>query len=237
MIFRDGFIKSGRISYLFLKHIHPKWFADDWKFTPFNGQIQRIRDIVGIVDVFKPDLCIETGTFIGSTTIHLARLAPEGVKSIEINQSFLAVARDRFTQNHKSSPIQTYLGDSAIEITKILSDLPKNKRILAYLDAHWLDAIPTRDEIEALENWGGQWVAIVDDFRIPSDSGFGFDSYGKIIIGSEIFSGITNLEICGPARDSSMETGARRGTGYVTNIEKVPNYSEIFQGLQSITRS
>lgn len=237
MLFRDGFIKSGRLSYLLLNRIHPKWFADDWKFTPFNGQIQRIRDIVGIVEGFKPDICIETGTFIGSTTTHLAQLAPEGVKSIEINQEFLSVAQERFKQNHKSSPIQTYLGDSAKVISEILSTLPKDKKVLAYLDAHWLDAIPTRAEVEALENWGGQWVAVVDDFKIPNDSGFGFDSYGEVIIGAEIFDGISNLVICGPARDSFKETGARRGTGYLTNTLKVPNYSEIFEGLRPIARS
>lgn len=237
MLFRDGYIKSGRISYILLKRIHPKWFADDWKFTPFNGQIQRIRDIVGIVEEFKPDLCIETGTFIGSTTSHLAQLAPEGVKTIEINQSYLSVAQERFKMNHKSSPIQTYFGDSAKEISVILNSLPKDKKVLAYLDAHWLDAIPTRAEVEALENWGGQWVAIVDDFKIPHDTGFGFDSYGEVTIGAEIFVGISNLVVCGPARNSSKETGARRGTGYVTNSLKVPNYSAVFKGLSTIASS
>ena len=80
-------------------------------------------------------------------------------------------------------------------------------------------------------------MAVIDYFKMPNDSGFGFDSYGQVINSSEIFGGIANLVICGSARDSSTESGARRGTGYVRNTKKVPNYLEIFKGLRSIIHS
>ncbi len=236
MFKENGYLKSGRLSYSLLSKIHPVWFADDWKFTPFNGQIQRIRDILQIVEIFSPDVCIETGTYLGSTTGFLAALSPGGVKTIEINSTYLQTAELRFSKNHSSSRIQTYLGDSASTIAEVLSDIPTTQKIMAYLDAHWLDAIPTRQEIEALEAWGGEWVAIIDDFKVSSDIGFGYDSYGDVQIGPELLGGLPDLEIRGPSRNSIVETGAKRGTGYVLNKNKVNNFEKILLGLVKLSK-
>ena len=48
---------------------------------------------------------------------------------------------------------------------------------MAYLDAHWEREIPTRNEPVELANWGGNWVAIIDDFKIPEGLSYGFDQY------------------------------------------------------------
>jgi hypothetical protein len=112
--------------------------------------------------------------------------------------------------------ITCILGDSANEIAKLLQNLdPKTERVLAYLDAHWLDAIPTKRDLEQLVEWGGQWIAIVDDFQVPHDAGYEFDAYGDVIIGETQVPKDCELEILVPSVSAQLETGARRGTGYI----------------------
>jgi hypothetical protein len=87
------------------------------------------------------------------------------------------------------------------------------------LDAHWLDQIPTTEEILALLQWGGAWLATIDDFKVPSDDGFGFDKYGDVIIGPAIVQISEDVFMYVPSGPSNLETGkAPHGTVYVFNV-------------------
>ena len=54
---------------------------------------------------------------------------------------------------------------------------------MAYLDAHWENFLPTTQEINDLIEWGGTFIAIVDDFQVPGFPEYGFDMYGESIVG------------------------------------------------------
>ena len=123
------------------------------------------------------------------------------------------------------------------EMQGILDSLdPLSEKVIAYLDAHWLDAIPTREELEILINWGGEWIAVVDDFFIPDQPGYGFDQYKDVVIGiTQIPSG-SGLEVYVPSESSTYETGARRGTGYILSSQlrrSLPE--EVFTHLRLIS--
>jgi hypothetical protein len=45
-----------------------------------------------------------------------------------------------------------------------------------YLDAHWYDYLPLRDELTTLREWQNT-VVMIDDFKVPSDDRFGWDKY------------------------------------------------------------
>ena len=201
---------------LLASHFKPYIYADQWNMQPFNGQIQRAKQIRQLAEEFKPTVCIETGTYFGTSTPHLASLVSGRTFTIEIDSTNFEKAQERLEKNYSMFDITCILGDSAKEIEKILQNLdPQTERVLAYLDAHWLDAIPTKKELELLVEWGGEWIAIIDDFQVPHDAGYEFDSYGDVIIGETQVPMDCELEILVPSESAELETGARRGTGYV----------------------
>lgn len=203
---------------LLLERIEPYMYYDRWASLPFNGQAQRMKTISALARAFDGTNVIETGTFMGSSTPYLASLVSSKTFTIEIDSHSAQSAQKRFTKNHSNLDIELILGDSAIEIEKVLSKLDSSStRIIAYLDAHWLDAIPTSAELLALCEWGGPWLAIIDDFHVETDSGFGFDKYENTIIGNNLVPKNFELRTYVPSHNSKFETGRKKGTGYVFN--------------------
>jgi len=203
-------------SELVLDHIEPYIYIDSWYVKPFNGQVKRMLQIASIAEAYKATHLIETGTFLGSSTVYLSGMVTQKTYTIEVDKTTAAKARKRFELNNSGLDIELIVGDSAIEIAKVLKRIPNsNNKILAYLDAHWLEAIPTKNELLALQNWGGDWIAIIDDFKVEDDLGYGFDSYGETEIGVEIVPQIKGLQVWVPKVSSNLETGAKRGTGYI----------------------
>lgn len=199
-----------------LDHIRPHVYFDKWAIQPFNGQARRMAVVWQIAKSLKPTVGIETGTFLGSSTPYLATMVEKEMYTIEIDQKTFELATERFLKNNHQNNIRIILGDSVVQTQKILCGLdPKKDRVLSYLDAHWYDAIPTTDEINALINWGGSWIAIVDDFKIESDPGYRYDSYGMVEIGKEILPSNKDLRLYIPNISSEYETGRRKGTGYI----------------------
>ena len=133
-----------------LDHIKPHIYFDRWHIQPFNGQAQRMSTISKICRDFSPNVGIETGTYLGSSTPYLAAMVSEEMYTIEIDPSVGARADERFKKNHPNSQIHLQIGDSISEIVKILGKVdPKSKRVVAYLDAHWYEAVPTTKEINS----------------------------------------------------------------------------------------
>lgn len=204
------------VGYILMEKIHPADYMDNWANLPFNGQSIRMQTISTIYLGFKPEFTIETGTYIGSSTTSLAAMTQGTTFTIEIESKYRNVALERFNRNHPTLKIESVIGDSALEMRKILTGIPKSSKLIAYLDAHWLVDIPTYSELEALIEWGGSWIAIIDDFKVEGDEGYKFDSYGTVTIGEKIVPRInSDLEIWVPRIPASRETGARSGTGYV----------------------
>lgn len=223
-----------QLSEFFLDHIRPFRYFDRWSIQPFNGQSKRMSVIWQIARDFKPTLGIETGTFLGSSTPYLASMVSGDMYTIEIDEQTALLAKERFEKNHKNSKIKLVVGDSVERISQILGKTnPKDSRILAYLDAHWYTAVPTTAEIEALINWGGSWIAIVDDFKVPDDKGYRFDVYGAIEISKEILPDNEELCLYVPMIPSEQETGRRKGTGYVCQ-KKDEEFLSNIEGLHKI---
>jgi predicted O-methyltransferase YrrM len=209
------FFFSVPFSYLLLDHIEPFVFMDNWSSLPFNGQARRMSTIASIAANADFGVVIETGTYLGSSTPYLAGLFSCQTYTVEIDKHFAERAQSRFITNHSSLKISSLVGDSAELVAKILKNVPRDKLVFAYLDAHWLDAIPTNQEIKHLIEWGGDWVAVIDDFLIASDPGYKFDSYGDKVIGLGIIPQNSELQVWIPRESSDLETGVRSGTGYV----------------------
>jgi len=230
------FFMNSDFAPVLLDHIEPAVYMDRWSVQPFKGQAPRIKSIFALAEAFAPTHVVETGTYMGSSTPYLASFASGPTYTIEIEEQYAARARQRFELNHAPLAIELVLGDSAQRIRDVLTRIPAHdSRVLAYLDAHWLDQIPTTEELEALDAWGGCWLAIIDDFKVEGDSGYGFDLHGDVVIGPTIVPEISGVQIWIPAEPASRETGARRGTGYVLSAKAAPLIPEhALDGLRRV---
>ena len=206
-------------SEMLLDHIPPSVYFDKSEVQPFNGQAQGWGTIYVIARLFKGTHAIETGTYLGSSTSYISSLVTDITHTIEINPETIKKTQKRFRLNHSIRKINLIQGDSAQEIRKVLKGIdPSTSRVIAYLGVHWLDEIPTTEEILALMEWGGPGLAIIDDFKVPSGDGYGFDQYGDVIIGPAIVPISADVYTYVPSGPLNLEIGkTRRGTGYVFN--------------------
>ena len=177
---------------------------------PFNGQANRTGTVERLLGVFQPDALVETGTFLGDTTVALAaRGLP--VYTVEIKPEFFHLARRRLARR----PNVTLLcGDSVEALSALRAALPF-RRPFAYLDAHWWDRLPLAGELAALTTGWTDVVAVIDDCAVPGDAGYAYDVYDGKPIGLEGLELPEDMAAAYPGVPSSAETGARRGTLYL----------------------
>ncbi|MDR3646004.1 MAG: hypothetical protein P4L22_00500 [Candidatus Babeliales bacterium] len=142
-----------------LNFLHPKTFQH-----ALNANFLNM-----LKDLFNPDVFIETGTFMGSTTDTAARIF-NTVHTIELDPGLYQEASRKF-QNR--SNISLYQGDSKSVLNNILPDL-KSKKILIYLDAHWSgsgtacgdETTPILGELLTIKNCNiSNIVIVIDDIR------------------------------------------------------------------------
>ena len=116
-------------------------------------------------------LCaVETGTFKGNTTVGLARLFPR-VFTIEADPGLYAEAKPRFVHYPQ---ITHLLGRSPDVLRQILPELVFP--LFAYLDAHWGEHWPLREELTILLAVKQPKLIMIHDFKVPGRD-FGFDNY------------------------------------------------------------
>lgn len=176
---------------------------------PFAGQRCREAALDALVAGFRPDAIVETGTFLGLTT---RRLADWGVPvySIEIQPGWFHLAR-LHTRGARS--VTLICGDS-VDGLRWIRHLVRPRRPLAYLDAHWQPRLPLREELQTLLDGWKDAVVVIDDCRVPHDSGYGYDTYAGVAIEAEMLALPPSVRVAYPAAPAREEGGARRGTLY-----------------------
>jgi len=162
----------------------------------------------------------------------MATVAQLPVYTSEVNARFNLLARIRL----RSIPgIKFFLGDSR----EFLSRLPgllkdQSKRVLFYLDAHWYADLPLEGELEIIAKDWQMFVIMIDDFQVPGDDGYGYDSYDEHqTLTFERFAGVFRrhcLMPFFPSLPSQEETGIRRGcvvlareAGMVESLAHIPS--------------
>lgn len=188
---------------------------------PMNGQVGRqqlIRDLARSIDI---SAVIETGTYRGTTSEFLWHVTGAPVFTVEIEPRFCAFAQRRFAG---ISAVQVTLGESRQFLSAMAEDPAIPKRdVLFYFDAHWGGELPLEEELRLVhENWRDS-VIIIDDFQVPSDSGYGFDDYGPgkaLTLDYLLAANLSGLSVLYPALASCDETGARRGCCVLTTKDR-----------------
>lgn len=181
---------------------------------PFNGQAGRREIFNAIAHLQKPTLIVETGTYRGTTTEALAEVGVP-VVSIEGQRRNYGFARARL---RRWQNVSVRLGDSREGMRDLfhqLGSITKPGGLFAYLDAHWNEDLPLRDELAIAFNWDPDAIVMIDDFHVPDDAGYGYDGYGPdAILNADYIEptlrayGLVSLY---PRLPSGEEGGARRG--------------------------
>ena len=124
-----------------------------------------------LVDKFKINQIIETGTFLGGTTKRLAELAD--VITIEIvNDNYL-----KAKQNFDGVKNILALWGNSVDVLKNNLKLYSHESLLFFLDAHWEQYCPLIDELKTIADHGIKPVIAIHDWKVPGRPDLGFDSY------------------------------------------------------------
>lgn len=178
---------------------------------PLNGSLARLAAFEELKRRCSFDAVVETGTYRGETTIFLAS-AGCPVYSSEVNPRYLGYARVRLWS---LSNVHFCLGDSRQFLRRLIQDstVPKD-RVFFYLDAHWHEDLPLREEVGLIFRHWTRPVVMVDDFQVPDDFGYQFDDYGdgkKLSL--DYLAPVAHLGFIPffPTLPSSEEVGLKRG--------------------------
>jgi predicted O-methyltransferase YrrM len=208
----------GRFEY-FLK----RRSADSWG-GPFNGQKYRQKIYLELFEKLRFESIVETGTFRGTTTLFMAQ-SGASIYTVEANPRNYGFAAMRLLQHRNS--IHLYEGDSRGFLTQLAKDatFPKSN-VFFYLDAHWKDDLPLKEELQIIFSAWREAVVMVDDFKVP-DSSYTYDDYGPgKTLNLEYLEAVRQklqLYTFFPSVKPELETGSKRGCIVLTDNDIVKN--------------
>jgi len=189
----------------------------------FNGQDNRKRIFSDLINRVPFKAIVETGTYRGATSAFLCQSGLP-VYTVEINPRFFAFAALRLRRHRKR--IQMHQGDSPGFLRELAkADGCPKSNVFFYLDAHWREHLPLRDELEIIFNSWSNSVVMVDDFQVPG-ADYGYDDYGPDrVLNISYLKPLSHLGIhCFfPSLDPKFETGMKRGCVVLCRDEGLKN--------------
>jgi predicted O-methyltransferase YrrM len=181
---------------------------------PMNGQAARLELVRAIVEAVKPEAIVETGSYRGTTTEWLSEFG-RPVQSVEINPRYHAFTRRRLAHRRN---VAVRLGNS-VEFLRAETAQTPGATKLYYLDSHWQDHLPLREELELIFAGSDRAVVVIDDFKVEEDAGYTYDDYGPakaLTLSYVVSAAIPDVHVFFPIVAASAETGQRRGCVVLT---------------------
>lgn len=181
---------------------------------PFNNQQFRQSMFRQIVERISFSAIIETGTFRGTTTGYLHQTTGLPVESVELHRRHYGCARHRLRRQRK---IHVHLGDSRTFLERLAQrkDL-QGRTLFFYLDAHWYADLPLGEEVEIVFKHWPRAVVMIDDFQVPDDADYHYDSYGEGKVLCLEYLARPDLATFFPAQRGALESGLQRGCVVLT---------------------
>ncbi len=199
---------------------------------PFNNQKIRQEIFTGLLENFRFDEIIETGTYYGNTTEYMFKTSKLIVRTIELNPRKYGFAMARLFKYPK---IKTYRGSSDVILTNLCKQPGiQQKQVFFYLDAHRNGKLILIEEIKLILSNIKQAVVMIDDFKVPGFPDYGYDKYPSgEILDLEYLSPLSNLglQLFFPTVGPKNETGKKRGCVVLTLNKE---YSEKLQSLSTL---
>jgi len=139
--------------------------------APINSDVYAQIQFKTIHQKHNLKIAIETGTCLGYTTAFLATFYKE-VRTVEVNPEYLEIAKTNRLNDFNN--VKTNLGSSSNIMPNLLSGCGNDTFI--FLDAHWQDYCPLKDELQHIANTGIEPVIAIHDFLVPNHPELGYDS-------------------------------------------------------------
>jgi hypothetical protein len=179
--------------------------------TAFNGQSVRIAMFDEMLFTIPFAAVVETGTYTGETTEFFLNRTSVPVHTVELDHDRAQAVAARLSSYPAAHVV---CGDSRAFLADLASSASfPRENVFFYLDAHWNEDLPLQDEVSQVVACWRHSAIMIDDFQVPDDSGYGFDSYGahKTLCLEYLGEQISGLPVYFPASPSTEETGHRRG--------------------------
>jgi hypothetical protein len=198
---------------------HRKFYP--WTFA-MNGQTARLETTRQIIFNLKIERVIETGTYRGTTTEWFSQFKIP-VETVEISYRYFAFSKARLAN---AQNVNVFRGSSVpfLKTKTALATGTLDDSLLFYLDAHWNDYLPLREELELIFANFRNAVVLVDDFKVPGDPGYEYDDYGPdkaLTLEFIEASKLPHISCFFPSTPSAEETGLRRGYVVLTSSENM----------------
>ncbi len=179
---------------------------------PFNGQLRRAECFRQLVKAIACDVIIETGTFRGTTSAFMRDETGLLVLTVERNPLAFGYCAARFLLRRG---VKVFNADSRPFLATIDVSEGLHKRPFVYLDAHCHKVeTPISDEVRLVTSRWPKAVIMIDDFEVPDDPGYFFDSYsnGEALCLDYLRRFLpAQAAVYFPTAVSGSETGRRRG--------------------------
>lgn len=197
-------------------------------FFGMNHDFMRTCVVLKVLDALTVDAFVETGTHKGRTCFLIASQTDLPIFSSEVNQNYLRVAR-LFLKCFGSR-----VRLSRLDSVQFLNGLLNRERFtcpLFYLDAHWYKKLPLIEELNTILSNVESFIIIIDDFRVPADSTFGFDRYGETVLEWQLIQKVLvdsgrSMAAYFPAYPSSLEVGDGRGWIVIASLDNKGRISD-----------
>jgi predicted O-methyltransferase YrrM len=146
----------------------------------FHGNRVHHQVVDGLIKECGVTSFIETGTHYGATTKHIAQRHPDlPVFSCEINDEYFRESSKRL----QAFPnIKVFQESSEKFVARLVSEGVLGDLPMFFLDAHWHDYWPLKDEVSIVGSLP-RFVLMVDDFAVPGRPWFETSAGGGGTIG------------------------------------------------------
>lgn len=192
-----------------------------WFVSPMNGQETRLEIVSALIHQCRIGRIVETGTFLGTTTEFFAGFGLP-VITAEADAGFASRARRRL---HGLKNVDLRARDSLQVLRAIVNEaIDRSVPTLFYLDAHWADHLPLREEVEIIVANFPKALIVIDDFAVPHDQGYAFDDYGpgkRLCLDYLLQGRACDLEFFFPSTPAEQETGGKRGYVVAANDPEI----------------
>ncbi|WP_344547243.1 hypothetical protein [Actinomadura fulvescens] len=183
---------------------------------PFGFDVTVALLVDELMNLYDLDAICETGCFLGDTTTYLTRRYPRTpVYTCDVDAEHAAVTTHRVAEHWNATVMH---GPSPDLVGKVLAEFT---RPLFFLDAHWAESWPLREELELILD--GTAVALIHDFDIGHPR-FSYDSYGGVDCGPDLLAALPTPPEHYFTPDPNarhalpcLQTGRRAGLGIVAS--------------------
>jgi hypothetical protein len=139
----------------------------------FNQDTFIQQEFIKLKDQFGLTKAIETGTCLGYTSEFLSKHFDE-VRTVEVVDKYLNIAKEN--RLNACANVVTHLGSSSDMMPQLLAGMGDDTMI--FLDAHWQNHCPLKEELKAISDAGIKPVIAIHDFKVPTHPELGFDMIG-----------------------------------------------------------